>query len=201
VGKAINAARAGENLAKYHYLLKLDADVKLHPESLERHVSLGADLVGLGPFMLIKMEKFLSILGGRWPETPCDDGYILYSFTSRGAVFHPFSPDSVAVKRRGGALGSWRYYYLRGADDFRIGINPVTELRITLKLVKKRGSLHPVFTYLGYLTALAKRKEFYSFASVVFRETLRSECEIWSKRIVKVAHAYKLVLSYTCNKA
>ncbi|MEM4899998.1 MAG: glycosyltransferase family A protein [Thermofilum sp.] len=65
VGKAINAALAGENLAKYHYLLKLDADVKLHPESLERHVRLGADLVGLGPFMLIKMEKFLSILGGR----------------------------------------------------------------------------------------------------------------------------------------
>jgi len=65
VGKAINTALRNENLQIYDYILKMDSDVALHPTCLEKCIRKNADLIGLGPFMLIKIKPFINILSGR----------------------------------------------------------------------------------------------------------------------------------------
>ncbi|MEM4474635.1 MAG: glycosyltransferase family A protein [Candidatus Bathyarchaeia archaeon] len=170
VGKAINAALSTINLGEFNYILKLDADIILSRRCLEKSLGVSADLVGLGPFMLVNMKPFIYLLGGKWPETPADDSYICLSFISRGLKYEPL-PQDVVVLKKGGVGGGWRYYFLRGVDDYRSGICPLRMFRIVLKLIRARRTLLPTFTFLGYLTALFKRKPFYSFAPIIFRKS------------------------------
>jgi len=149
VGKAINVALEGEELTKYDYLLKLDCDVALHPRCLERCVKLNADLVGLGPFMMIKIEPFMKLLSGRWPETFADDSYIKLLFLAKGLRVEPM-PPCVSMIRKGGVHGSWKYYFYRGIDDYRTGFNPLFTMYVVVRLIVKRRTPLPIFTLLGY---------------------------------------------------
>jgi len=168
VGKAINTALKNENLKLYDYILKVDSDVILHPKCLESCVKRNADLIGLGPFMLIKARPFMKFLSGKWPETPADDSYIRLLFIAKG-LHVEFIPSCVTEVRRGGAYGTWRYYFYRGVDDYRTGINPISMSRIVAKLIIKRKTLLPIFTLTGYFTALITCKKRFDFAAIIFR--------------------------------
>jgi len=73
VGKAINHALSRVDIRRYDFLLKIDVDTALPLDYVERFLKLEAVLVGLGPFMLVRMKPFLRLLNGRWPEVPADD--------------------------------------------------------------------------------------------------------------------------------
>ena len=104
VGKAINHVLNNIDLRKYDFLLKVDADVEMPLNYLERCLKLGADLVGLGPFMLVKMEPFLKLLSGRWPEVPTDDAYVMMCFKAAGLRIAPW-PEGLVLKRKAGEAG------------------------------------------------------------------------------------------------
>ncbi|MEZ0346876.1 MAG: glycosyltransferase family A protein [Infirmifilum sp.] len=172
VGKALNYVFERENLQQYDYLLKLDADAVLREKCLEDCVNREADLIGLGYFMLIRMKSFLKVLGGRWPVTPGDDAYIAHAFRSLGLKVEPMPPD-IIVLRKSGVGGNWRYYFYRGVDDYRAGINPIMMLKIVFRLSYKRRTLLPLFTLVGYVRALTGRVKRFEFAPLVFKSTLK----------------------------
>lgn len=163
VGKAINRALNNIDLRKYDFLLKVDADVEMPLNYLERCLKLGADLVGLGPFMLVKMEPFLKLLSGRWPEVPTDDAYVMMRFKAAGLRIAPW-PEGLVLKRKAG--GSWRYYYYRGIYDLKIGFDPIKELFSAISLVMHRRTLLPIFTLIGYLIAMIKGEQIYYFGKM-----------------------------------
>lgn len=167
VGKAINYALRHFDLRDFDYLLKIDADVRLPPGYIKRCILLNADLVGMGPFMLVKTEPFLKYLDGKWPQTSADDAYIKLKFQSLGLKVYGELPGLVENRRRGG--GDWRYYYFRGIDDYRMGIDPILEAIIVLRLVRGRRRLLPLFTLLGYVAALVAGEERYDFAPFVLK--------------------------------
>jgi hypothetical protein len=101
VGKAINHVLNNIDLRKYDFLLKVDAGV-MPLNYLERCLKLGADLVGLGPFMLVKMEPFLKLLSGRWPEVPTDDAYVMMCFKAAGLRIAPW-PEGLLKRKAGGS--------------------------------------------------------------------------------------------------
>jgi len=168
VGKAINAALENEKLELYDYILKMDSDVVLHPRCLELCIKKDSDLIGLGPFMLIKTKPFTELLSGRWPETPADDSFVRLLFVARGLRVEP-KPSCAYEARKGGAQGTWRYYFYRGIDDYRTGINPISMGRIVVKLIIGRRSLLPAFTLLGYLVAILSRQKRFDFAPIIFK--------------------------------
>jgi len=86
-------------------LLKIDADVAMPLNYLKRCLKLGADLVGLGPFMLVKMEPFLKLLGGRWSEVPTDDAYIMMRFKAAELRIAPWPEELVLNKEGRGEAG------------------------------------------------------------------------------------------------
>ena len=181
VGKAMNAILRSENLHLYDYILKIDVDVRLHSSNyIEKCLKLGADLVGLGYFMLIRMKPFLKLLNGRWPEVPADDAYIMQAF--RAANLRVASlPLGITLERPGGAVGSWRYYYLRGIYDLKIGFDPFHEIYAVIHLIKSRRTFLPIFTLLGYITAILKGEHFYDFGRIAFTESIKQRL----KRIIQ----------------
>jgi len=171
VGKAINTALKNENIKLYDYILKMDSDVILHPTCLEKCIKKDADLIGLGSFMLIKTKPFITILSGRWPEVPADDSYIRLAFTARGLKVEPTPPEVIEV-RKGGTYGNWKYYFYRGFDNYRLGINPILMNYIVLRLMVERRTLLPVFAFVGYFVALIKQVEYFDFATTIFKTGL-----------------------------
>jgi hypothetical protein len=170
VGKAINTALRQVCLEHYDFLLKLDADVLLPSNYLARCVTLGADLVGLGPFMLVKIKPFLTLLHGQWPETPADDAFIATKFRAAGLKVERWLPG-ITIKT-GGSFRQWRYYYLRGMDDFKLGFDPFQELVIVQHLIRSRHSLLPMFTLLGYVYAFLWKREMYDFGALYFKKKM-----------------------------
>ena len=124
VGKAINHVLSNIDLGKYDFLLKIDADVAIPLDFIERCLRLEADLVGLGSFMLVRTKPFIRLLGGRWPEVPADDAYVMMCFRAAG-LKTALWPKGVILKRKSG--GNWKYYYYRGICDFKIGLDPTRE--------------------------------------------------------------------------
>lgn len=170
VGKAINAALTKLDLTKYSHIIKIDADVRLPADYIEKCIKMDSDLIGLGPFMMIKIKPFIRVLNGYWPETPADDAYVHLKFMSRKLKVTKW-PYGIEV-RTGGKFGNWKYYYFRGVDDFRMGIEPFHEIRNIIHLIKSRDTLLPIFSLVGYMFALFKGEKFYDFAPIIFRETL-----------------------------
>jgi len=84
------------------FLLKIDADVAMPLNYLESCLKLRADLVGLGPFMLVKMEPFLKLPSGRWPEVPTDDAYVMMCFKAAGLRIAPW-PEGLLKRKAGGS--------------------------------------------------------------------------------------------------
>jgi hypothetical protein len=167
VGKAINAVLRREDLNLYDFILKIDADVRLLSDDyIERCLKLNADLVGLGYFMLIRTRAFLKLLNGRWPEVPTDDAYIMQVLKASGYRVKPL-PPGLSLKRPGG-VGSWRYYYLRGIYDLKIGFDPFHEVYAVIHLIKSRRNFLPLFTLLGYFSAILKGEKIYNFGKNAF---------------------------------
>jgi len=169
VAKAINRALEQVNLHLYDYLLKVDADVLMPHDYVERCLRLGADLVGLGPFMLVRMKPFLRLLGGRWPEVPADDAYVAMRFRAAGLKVAPW-PQRLPVSKMG---GNWRYYYYRGFTDFEVGFDPLREAYAVALLVLRRRTLLPAFTFLGYFCALLSGAKMRDFGRINFSEGLK----------------------------
>jgi len=173
VGKAINQSLRHINLVSFDYFLKIDADVNIPNNYLQKCLALNADLVGLGPFMLIRMKTFLKLFDGKWPETPADDAHISIKLYCFGYKIERW-PQGIRLKREGGISGRWTYYYLRGKDEFKLGIEPFHELRNVFHLAKSRRTLLPVFTLIGYLIALITGVELYEFSYIFFHQTFKS---------------------------
>jgi len=161
--KAINRALERANLRLYDYLLKVDADVLMPLDYVERCLLLGADLVGLGPFMLVRVKPFIRLLGGCWPEVPTDDAYVMMRFKAAGLKTAP-CPEGLVLKKKAGS--GWKYYYYRGIFDFKIGFDPIKELFSIISLIMHRRTLLTLFTLVGYLTAIVKGERMYSFGRI-----------------------------------
>jgi glycosyltransferase involved in cell wall biosynthesis len=169
VGKAINHVLNNIPLHKYDFLLKVDADIVMPLNYVERCLKLEADLVGLGPFMLVRMEPFLKLLGGRWPEVPTDDAYVMMRFKAAGLRIAPW-PEGLVIKRKAG--GSWRYYYYRGVYDLKIGFDPIKEFFSVISLILHRKTLLPFFTLFGYFIAIMKGEQICYFGKRNFVESV-----------------------------
>ncbi|WP_288008125.1 glycosyltransferase family A protein [Thermofilum sp.] len=174
VGRAINFVLANEEVSKYEYILKIDADVRFASDYfLERCLRQKADVIGIGYFMLIRTEPFLKILGGKWPEIPTDDAFIVQAFKVCGRKVSSI-PHGLTLERQGGALGGWKYYFYRGIYDLKIGFNPIKETIAVIFLVIHRKSLLPFLTLIGYFVAIVRGEAFYVFGRIAFIDSVKT---------------------------
>ncbi|MEM0075863.1 MAG: glycosyltransferase family A protein [Conexivisphaerales archaeon] len=163
----INRALSTVNLNDYDYLVRADADAILPQDFIEENMKLDADYVGkAGYAMLLKMSCFLKVFGGRFAEVGVEDSYIGLKLLSQGYSVRTWALPP-RLKRKSGIHHTWRYYFTRGIEVYRIGYEPI---HVTEFL---RNGIKNIFTLLAYYISIIKRTERYDIAGWVFREQWR----------------------------
>ncbi len=167
VAAALNRALSGVRLETYDYLLKVDADAVLPESFIEENLKAGAECVGKSGYaMLLKMDCFIKSFGGRFAEVGAEDSYVMLKLLSEGRSVKPWVLPP-KLKRRSGARHSWRYFFARGMELYKLGYEPVHVVETV------RHDIGNLFTVVGYVTALLRRVERYDTAYWVFRAQLK----------------------------
>lgn len=167
VASALNAVLGKVHLRDYDYLLRVDADTVLPSRFVEENLKVNADYVGkAGYAMLIRMEAFIKFFNGHFVEIGAEDSYVGLKLLSQGCTVKSWIVSPL-LKRTSGSHHSWRYYFTRGIEMYKLGYEP---LHVFERL---RADIRNVFTATGYLTSIMKRKERYDFAEWVFKAQLR----------------------------
>ena len=167
VAFALNCALSKVRLSEYDYLLRVDADTILPSNFIEENLKVDADYVGkAGYAMLLKMDCFARQLGGCFVETAFEDTHIGLKLLSRGCIVRSWVIPP-KLKRKSGAHHSWRYYFVRGMEMYKLGYEPLHVVEVV------RHDFRNVFTIVGYAMAAFKRIKRYDIANWVFRAQLR----------------------------
>lgn len=167
VAVALNNSLSNVNLEEYDWLLRVDADALLPSNFVEENMKADADYVGkAGYAMLIKMKTFIKVFNGRFAEVGAEDSYIGLKLMSLGFDVRRWllSPK---LKRKSGSHHSWRYYFMRGKETYRLGYEP---LHVAEHI---RYDLRNIFELLGYFVALFKHDMKYDIARWVFGAQLK----------------------------
>jgi cellulose synthase/poly-beta-1,6-N-acetylglucosamine synthase-like glycosyltransferase len=167
VATALNIVLSKMRLEDYDYLLRVDADTILPSRFIEENLKADADYVGeAGYAMLIKMNSFIKFFNGRFVEVGAEDSYIgLKLLSQERSVKSWVLPPK--LKRMSGAHHSWRYYFVRGIEMYKLGYEPFHVVEVL------RHDIRNLFTILGYLITILKGMEHYDFAGWVFRAQLK----------------------------
>jgi len=167
VAVALNCALSKVRLSEYDYLLRVDADTVLPSNFIEENLKVDADYVGkAGYAMLLKMSCFIKIFNGHFFEVGAEDAYIGPKLLSQGCGVRPWVIPP-KLKRKSGAHHSWRYYFVRGMEMYKLGYEPLHVVEVV------RHDFRNVFTIVGYAIAAFKRIKRYDIANWVFRAQLR----------------------------
>jgi len=163
VAAALNFALSEVRLGDYDYLLRVDADTTLPCRFIEENLKADADCVGkAGYAMLIKMDSFIRYFKGRFVEVGSEDSYIVLKLLSQGRdVMSWMLPPR--LERMSGAHHSWRYYFVRGVEMYKLGYEPIHVVGALLHDIRN------LFMVLGYFTCMLRRVERYEFAGWAFR--------------------------------
>jgi hypothetical protein len=167
IATALNYALSKVHLKNYNYLLRVDADTILPSRFIEENLKADADYVGkAGYAMLLKMNSFIKFFNGRFAEVGAEDSYIGLKLLSQGCSVKSWMLPP-KLKRTSGSHHSWRYYFVRGMEMYKLGYEPLHVVEVLLRDVRN------LFAILGYLTAVLKRMEHYDTARWVFRAQLK----------------------------
>jgi hypothetical protein len=148
VARALNAGLDLINLEEFDYLLRIDADIVLPSRFVEENLKLRADLVGTAGFaLLIRVRPFVSLLHERFKEVCAEDSYVRYIFMQNGYSTMSWKLPPKLL-RKSGKPHSWRYFYVRGLEMYKVGYEP---LHVVGSL---RYEVRNVFAVLGYISAL-----------------------------------------------
>jgi len=166
IAKALNVVLRSVNLEEFDYLLRVDADTVLPDHFVEENLKLNAHIVGSAGFaLLIKVKPFLHLSRGRFQEVCAEDSYLLYSFMQNGCSAKPWKVMPKLL-RESGKPYSWKYFYVRGVEMYKIGYEP---LHVIGSL---KNDSRNVFSALAYLCTLMSRSQRYPFSKWVFRKQL-----------------------------
>jgi len=167
VAIALNFVLSKVRLKDYDYLLRVDADTLLPKRFIEDNLKVDVDYVGkAGYAMLIKMESFTKFFNGRFVEVGAEDSYFGLKLLSQGRSVKPWTLPP-KLKRKSGVAHSWRYYFVRGKEMYKLGYEPIHVFEVI------RLDPRNVFAVLGYFIGMLKRISRYDFAGLVFKTQLR----------------------------
>ena len=110
--------------------------------------------------------KFAKIFNGKFAEVGAEDSYFGLKLLYLGYQVKQWLCPPVLM-RKSGQHHSFRYYFNRGVEMYRLGYEPIHVFETT------RRDLRNIFCIIGYTFAAIKKIEYYEFAHWVFRKQLR----------------------------
>lgn len=166
IASAINQILERVDLAKYDYLLRVDADVVLPPSFIKACIKQNADLVGEFSVMLLRMMAFRQVFHGRFLEVNGEDMYISLKMKSTNGLVVPWGIPPV-FRRLPGAGKPPSYFSAKGLVMWKMGYEPVHVVWDAFIHFMLRHEPAVLFQCTGYFRALVNRKTRYEFARYV----------------------------------
>lgn len=178
IAKAINTAIDNLDLAEFDWFLRVDGDMILPPEWVEKSLASGADVVGRGGYaLLIRMSAFVA-LGSHWPIIAPEDSFIILKLQSLGFKTVPYvvRPRFLREPSRGTSANRSSSILLKyGVWKWKLGyesIHAVYDFVFATNLRRNPRYLLGIFRY--FFAALSRTKKWdEGVARFVWREQTR----------------------------
>ncbi|MEM0376187.1 MAG: hypothetical protein QXI90_00220 [Thermofilum sp.] len=160
IGITINAALRRFDLSRYTHFFKVDSDVKLPPDYLLELLSRRAPVAGRGLALLISVKFLKEQLGGKYPVSYCDDGYI-----SALSVASGWWPPEYSGRLEFPVIRQPAREYAYGAEYYKWGLPfPLLILMSPALLATGRRDLRSlVCNIAGYIAAALRGEERYEW--------------------------------------
>lgn len=187
VSEVVNNALAKEDLSRFDYILMVHSDNVLSCDFLERNLVVEPDVMGFGSPMIIKVQTFLEVMGGRFHPLQ-DDVYLRHRFAVAG--FPASAPVVKAGLKRvtGTTHEVIGYNMMRGELKYRFGFEPVHVFFNNFK-----PSPRNFWCLVGYFKALLSRKPLFDTAVFMRRthfQTLRNPSKLLSRVQRRIKFGY-----------
>ncbi|MEM2613564.1 MAG: glycosyltransferase family A protein [Nitrososphaerota archaeon] len=91
VGIALTIAFKKYQIHSYDYIVRLDEDFYFDERFLEDNIRAGYDLVGCHGAMIMKSDKLIKVLKGKWAISPMDDALVIDMFRASNCLVLPWS--------------------------------------------------------------------------------------------------------------
>lgn len=166
IASALNRILERVDLAKYDYLLRVDADAILTPFFIKACIEQDVDLVGEFGAMLMAMPAFRQVFHGRFPEVNKEDIYISLKMKSTNRLVALWNVPPI-FRRLPGAGKPPNYFVENGLEMWKLGYEPFHVIWDALVRIMLRHEPVVLFQYVGYFGALINRKKRYEFAKYV----------------------------------
>lgn len=164
ITSALNRILERVDLAKYDYLLRVDADVVLPPSFVEACSKQDVDLVGEFGAMLMVMPTFRQVFDGRFPEVNKEDIYISFKTKSTNHLVASWSVPPI-FRRLPGSDKPPDYFVENGREMWNLGYEPLHVIGDTLIRVMLGHEPNVLFQCVGYFEALIVGRKRYEFAN------------------------------------
>jgi hypothetical protein len=168
ISKVLNSMIAFVRIEKFDYILRVDADIILPQDFIEKNIISGFYAMGYGYAQLIDVKSFIKCMGGKF-NSEHDDGYIIEKFKFCGL---PTSWDYVVkpiLKREAGNHHGTSWFFTQGELKYKYGWEPVS-LGI---YVFKHFNVYSFFEILGFFNALFNRKKRFDVAPNIMSNQLQ----------------------------
>jgi len=178
VSKALNTALDGLDLTEFDWFLRVDGDVLLPPDWIEKAVALGADVIGTGGVLLVRMSAFKAV-GYRFPVLEAEDSMLILKLMSLGFKRVPFTePMSLRGMMRG-TDSSMLTFFRNGIWRWKMGYEPIHAIYISVVAAAHYRNLRFLFQIFGYFFALLSRPRKWDkdLARFVFDQQVRTNRE------------------------
>jgi hypothetical protein len=152
-----NKAMSRISFQEYDYILRVDGDVILPSNYLEKNMELHADVVGTGGYaMLLKTSTFKKIMDGKL-HRESDDSYLFAKFKMLGCIVKKPIVDAYHVEKNHKPF----YYLERGRIAYQVGYEP---LHMFYLLV---SNWRNIITLYNYFSMMIQRKNKFDVANYI----------------------------------
>lgn len=154
-------------LEDFDYILRVDSDITLPENFLEKNLKNDPDACGYGYAQLIKISSFVTHMDGKFNKEH-DDSYVLFKFMSENLNVKEKYDVHPVLKRHAGVHHGYGYFINRGKDFYKMGFEPVHIL------------CHPItchafdlFSIIGFFIASFRQIHKFDFADFITYRQLK----------------------------
>ena len=165
LSKVLNNGLNVVDLNFFDYILRVDSDVVLPSDFIEKNLQGEPDGVGdAGYAMLLKVQSFVKVLNARFHPLS-DDSYTRYKMLMAGCKWRDYTVEPELLRQAGKSYNA-KYFLQRGELMYALGYEPI---HVLFSFLWEWRNILAVF---GYFKALFNRMGKLDVASFVWRSQI-----------------------------
>lgn len=160
VARAINSVLEWLDVSEFDWFLRVDGDILLPHDWIEKSVASGADVIGRGGYALLVRMSAFSAVGYRFPVVENEDTMLVLKLQSLGfkAIPYVVKPKFLREPRRGTDRSLLTFFH-GGTWAWKSGYEPIHAVYNFISATKIRRNPRYLLGIFGYFFSAFSRVE------------------------------------------